>query len=305
MLSIYTRTNSVFSKEYLKWLIGKILGKKGGPRAVFASLTRGLDELDIEYEVNPRKPKYKIVHVLSGINALENALKLKKNGEIDKIIAGPNLVVTPKDSDKILHDENIDIILVPSKWIADFYCNNLTEKQGKKVQVWPAGTIIPNQSDTQIRDNILLFIKNVDKKLADDIENYLINEKLHFTIIKYGNYKQEKYYSTLEKSKLIIYLQVVESQGIALQEAWARNVPSLVLEKSEFVYPNGKTAYGQVSAPYLTKECGLFFKDFNDFQIKLREILNNTHTFSPHKYCQDNLSDKVSAQKYLDILKSL
>ena len=306
MVSIYTRTNNILTTEYLKWLIRKIIQKKSGPEAVLSSLVRGLDTLGIKHEIIPSKPTFEIVHVLSGIRALEDIINLKKTGKIKKIIAGPNLVTTPNDSNKILHDKNLDIILVPSKWVADFYGKSLSEDQSKKVIVWPAGIKMPqNETPAENRKLVLLFIKNVEKELSEDIKRYLQNEKILFEIIKYGKYKQEKYFSLLEKSRLMIYLQTVESQGMALQEAWVRNVPTLVLEKDTYVYPNGERAYGQVSAPYLTKESGLFFRDFEDFKLKLKDALQGANPFSPRKYCTENLSDEISTQKYLDIINRL
>ncbi|MFA6226875.1 MAG: hypothetical protein WC631_00100 [Candidatus Paceibacterota bacterium] len=306
MISIYTRTNNIFSKEYLKWLVRKIINKKSGPEAVLESLIRGLNKSQIDYEINPKIPKFESVHVLSGVKALKDTIKLKSNGVIKRIIAGPNLIISPNDQDGILLDKNIDTILVPSQWVADFYSQNMTKEQSAKISIWPAGTDIPISQDTPIiRDNILLFIKNVDLELANAVQNYLQTKKYKFEIIRYSNYKQAEYFSLLNKSKLMIYLQIVESQGIALQEAWAKNVPTLVLERKSYTYPDGKIAYGQISAPYLTNESGQFFKDFNDFKIKIEEMMKNLGSYSPRGYCQKSLSDEASTKRYLEIIREL
>ncbi len=306
MISIYTRSNNYFSKEYIKWILRKIIRKRTGPEIVLESLLRCLDIEKIPYEVNPKTPKYKIVHVLSGVNALKYAIRIKQQKKIEKIIAGPNLVIFPDEANQILFNENIDAILLPSIWVVDFYKKYLPEKQHKKIEVWPASVPLDIQNQTNYeRNKILVFIKTVDENLLQEIRKFLRNTQLPFEEIIYGHYKQGGYFSALKESKLMVYLQIVESQGMALEEAWSRNVPTLVLEKTSFTYPDGRVALGQVSAPYLTKESGLFFRDFEDFKKKLKNMIENIESFTPRKYYIENLSDQVVAQKYVKIVNKL
>jgi len=114
----------------------------GGPSAVLNSLIRGSHVLDVDYQINPKvKDVSDVVCVISGVNSLRWAIKAKKRGKIKKIIAGPNIVITPEDAGGILLDETVDLVIVPSQWVKDFYASF---KLGfdEKIRVWPAGVKI-------------------------------------------------------------------------------------------------------------------------------------------------------------------
>jgi len=276
-----------------------------GPSAVLESLIRGFGILNIDYQLNPEiKDISDIVCVISGVDALKWAIKAKKQGQIKKIIAGPNIVITPEDAGGILLDEAIDLIIVPSQWVKDFYASF---KSGfdEKIKVWAAGVEICPESNEK-RKGCLVYKKDVDEKLFSSIIKYLKSKNIDYEIIKYGRYKKEKYFRMLNKIKFMVYLQEVESQGIALLEAWMRNIPALVWNQGHFEYKKvAKKVFGNISAPYLTKECGMFFKDFNDFEEKLPIFLDGINQFKSREYVINNFSDEVVAKNYLKIIKEL
>ena len=74
-----------------------------GPQAVLDSLCKGLDELNIDYTLNPKTVSDTVV-VLQNTNALQMAIDLKKQGKIKQLLAGPNIVITPKDANGILEN---------------------------------------------------------------------------------------------------------------------------------------------------------------------------------------------------------
>jgi hypothetical protein len=92
-----------------------------------------------------------------------------------------------------------------------------------------------------------------------------------------------------------------ESQGIAWAEAWSCDVPILVWNNHTNIY-NGRT-YHCTPAPYLTKENGLFFDNFDDFVLKFNEWEQGKYQFSPRKWCKDNMSDEACAKKLINIIE--
>ena len=271
----------------------------GGPSAVLDSLIRGLDILDVNYQLNPKaKDISDVVCVISGVDTLKWAIKAKKQGKIKKIIAGPNVVVTPEDANGILLDEVIDLVIVPSQWIKDFY-SSFKSGFNKKIRVWLAGVKICSESE-QEKKGCLIYKKNVDEKLFDFVIQYLKSQDIDYKIIKYGKYKKERYFESLNKTKFAIFLSESESQGLALQEAWTRDVPTLVWNREHWQYKQYKWQ-GSSSAPYLSKECGMFFKDKDDFQNKFDLFINDLSNFKPRQYSLENFTDKISAQNYLKI----
>ena len=302
MISIYTHTSNPLKKEFWKWIARKILKKYSGPDAVLDSLKRGLTELQVPFKINPLfTKKDSVVHVLSSIKVLEQMIQKKKKGDIKKLIAGPNLVIHPHDNNKILNSEEIDTILVVSQWTYEFYSKHLSEIK-EKLSIWPAGVKIPPESSKTKKEYCIIYKKNVSDDIFNTAVLNLKKNNIDYVLLNYSNFNQKKYFDLLNEASFMIYLQEVESQGIALQEAWIRNVPTLVWNKESFVYPNGEKVFGNIAAPFLTEECGLFFKDKGDFEEKLDLFLKNIDKFQPRRYCMENLSDKKSAEIYVKIL---
>ena len=300
MITIYTRTNNIFKKEFWKWFLKKVFRKYSGPDAVLDSLRRGLTELNIPFEINPFLPaKYQNIHVLSGVDILNKMIQKKSKGKIKNLIVGPTMTVTPDDYNGILLDKNIDLILFPSEWTKDFYVSIKPELKDK-IQIWPAGVKIPK--DISTKESILIFKKNIDENQYNQIIKILNNKGIIYDIIEYGKYRKDDYIERLKKAKLLIYLQKTESQGLALQEAWSYDVPTFVIKNTLWQYNQYSWNDDKISAPYLTKESGVFF-DTDNLDNILDEFINNKMSFSPRKYCIDNLSDIVTTNIYINTIK--
>jgi hypothetical protein len=127
----------------------------------------------------------------------------------------------------------------------------------------------------------------------------LTQNKYKFTVLEYGQFKQAEYFSLLAQCRFEIYLSESESQGLAMFEAWARNIPTLVWERgfwqTEKYYWQGMTA-----SPYLSDKAGMRFADFAEFQRIFREFV--TRPFSPRDYVSENFTNAICAKKYLEIL---
>lgn len=302
MITIYTHTNNPLTIEFWKWIARKILRKYSGPDAVLDSLTRGLTELQVPFRVNPLYvSKSSTVHVLNGIKVLEEMIQKKQSGTIKKLIAGPNLVILPHDNNEILNSKEIDNILVVSQWTHDFYCKNLSEIK-EKISIWPAGVRIPRKSPLAKKSFCIVYKKNVPDDIFNEVLVQLKKNNIDYVLLNYSNFNQKKYFNLLNEASFMIYLQEVESQGIALQEAWVRDVPTLVWNKESFTYSNGEEVFGNIAAPFLTEKCGLFFKDKESFENSLDLFIKNIDNFRAKTYCIENLSDKKSAEIYVKIL---
>jgi len=297
-----------FSFYLIYWtknLVKRVLFIPGyGPSAVLASLIRGFDILDVDYQLNPKTQDISdIICVLSGVSTLKWAIKKKKERKIKKIIAGPNIVITPKDAKGILLNEMIDLVVVPSQRVKDFY-SSFQEGFGERIRVWPAGVEICPQPKEK-REGCLIYKKNIDESLFDFILKYLKSQNIDYKIIKYGRYKKEKYFEILNKIKFMIYLSKSESQGLALQEAWIKDVPTLVWDRGYWQYQNYKLQDDRINIPYLTEECGISFKDKDDFMDKLNIFIKNLSNFKPREYSLENFTNKITTQNYLKIVNEI
>lgn len=307
MLYILTRTNKWWHLEHWKHLARQASRTNRGPRSVYESLARGLKKKNIAYEINSNittTDSETVLHVISGVQALRDGITMKKRGQISKLIAGPNIVITPTDHDSIITDPTIDTILVPSKWIQDLYalCDPTLVNRTK---IWPAGVEIPESSTSEVKSyafDCLVFKKHIPKAMYANIIDELKKRNTSYQVITYGSYTPADYFDLLSKCRYMIYLQNVESQGLALQEAWARNIPTLVWNPGVFTYPQGYTIHGNICAPYLSEANGAYFKNTEDFPVSLENFIAHLPSFHPREDCIRRLSDEASIEIYTRIL---
>jgi hypothetical protein len=91
----------------------------------------------------------------------------------------------------------------------------------------------PLQSPNPVRfdSNVgFLMIKRRSLRMADEIISFLTSIGAEFRIFTYGQYTEIDYLCHLEQSKWGVWLGKHESQGFAIEEALAMEVPLLVLD---------------------------------------------------------------------------
>ncbi len=291
MIAVYTHSQSLISKEYWKRMVRQLTYKYSGPDAVLDSLVRGLKEIGIELELNPKKPN-EIAIVLSGIAALGQIIKHKQSRRIKTIIAGPNIVTHPRDEDGIMLSEEIDVVLVPSQWVADFYRHEVPEL-ANKIKVWPAGVSISDASTRKGKP--IIYDKLGNQSLLNQIQQVIGSQANVFT---YGSFKHKDYQRALSEAPYLIYLAKSESQGLALQEAWAHDVPTLVNKSTHWEAGGLSWDSPQINCPYLTPELGSIFENTEELPIMIERVLS----LHPKQYCDEHLSDRASAQKLLNLI---
>jgi glycosyltransferase involved in cell wall biosynthesis len=150
--------------------------------------------------------------------------------------------------------------------------------------------------------DFLVYNKIGDNLLFSSILEYLSVNQYNFKVLVYGKFEQKTYFSLLERSKYLIYLSESESQGLAMFEAWARDVPILAWERG-FCQVGKYFQTGLTTTAYLTPETGMRFKDFVNFKAVFAEFVQTK--FTPKAYAVANFSDQVCARKYLDIVNEI
>ena len=298
-ISIFYEKESAI-KKISKIILYKLKFKtqlNSGPNQVALNLIESLKNSKIKFNINPfcEKDIAEISVVLSGKKKLQQCIYLKNKNIIKHLVAGPNLVVTPNEFEYILFSREIDKIIVPSSWVKNLY--NKFGIASEKIFIWFSGVNIFENKNKK-KDQILIYIKN-NNKLIKPCLNYLKKINYKFKLIRYGYYEKESYYNLLNQSILMVYFGSTESQGIAMQEAWSMNVPTLVFRNETFVY-NKKKYFGN-SSPYLTSSCGFLFQSIQQFKNKFNFIINSR--LYPRKWIKKNMSQKKSLDKLLYIIK--
>ncbi|HBU06928.1 MAG TPA: hypothetical protein DEB09_02500 [Candidatus Magasanikbacteria bacterium] len=307
MLTVITKP---ISRVYdiLKWgqnIIKKIQGKPikdsmyGGHFAVTRSVVEGLRKIGAEFNYNPKNLSKlgDTVYIPGGYQALKWAIKMKKKGKIKKLITGPNQVITPADNNGIIKSKYIDLFLVNSEWIKDFYIEDAPEL-GDHIDIWPAGVDTefwkPNK-ESDIEKNVLIYYKRPIKKMFDECKKILENRGYNVEVIYYGKYTIEEYRESLNRNSFIVYLVEQESQGISLTEAWAMDTPTIVWNPGYYHNIDGVN-YFSSSAPYLNSQTGKFFNGVKEFDELIKNELKKEE-FLSRGWVLKNMSDEVCAQK--------
>jgi len=182
---------------------------------------------------------------------------------------------------------------VPSLWVKDLWVS-LCPPIAAKIKVWPSGVEV-QQASTR---NGLPIINN--KFLDDDLLKTIKSEVGNCRVFTYGKFKRQDYINALQDAPYVIYLSKSESQGLALQEAWAHDVPTFV-NRSNF-WQSGELSWEapQINCPYVTPELGEIFDNPVDIPIMVKGIAS----LHPKEYCDQELSDRASAKKLLEIIKN-
>lgn len=293
MLLISTRSASPLTLEFWKWVARRVIRKYTGPNAVEDSLLRGLKELKMPFKRNARAEKGDIAVVLSGTAALQEALALKEAGVLAKLIVGPNVLPHPRSARDLEGEDAVDAILMPSEWVRDTVINE-APGVADKIIVWPSG-VATAPASTRTGTPVIYDKLNDGALLARVLR--ATGEARVFT---YGGFSREEYLTALADAPYLVYLSRWESQGLALQEAWAHDVPTLVNKSTHWEV--GETSWDapQINCPYLTPEMGMIF----DSSDELPTMIERVAQLHPKPYCDARLSDSVSAQNLIDIISA-
>lgn len=286
------------------------VGYVDGPTIVQVNLLKGLDRIGQSYRFNPpSKLVTPYVGVLSNIKALRWAMQAKRDRIIERLVAGPNLVVTPLESDGILCAPEIDVVVTPCRWVREWYVS-LAPQLESKVMEWPAGIDTDFwYPDTTRQIGKLRQWLIYDKTKRNKTELKVVQSELErrgqsYEVIVYGQYTQESYRSVLRRSKAMVMLSPSESQGIAQFEAWGCDVPVLVWDRHRIEWKglvfDGRSAS---SSPYLSVECGMRFLGQHDLANVLDQFINNLEYFTPREYVLQNFSLSKAALSYVNIFR--
>ncbi len=307
-----THGAKIFVKSMIKTILRQTspLKDMGGPISVEQNLLNGLKRIDQPYRVNPPASDVTpYVGILRSIQAIRWAIKMKRRGKIERLTVGPNVVVTPDEHNRFIESPLIDLVIVPSNWVKNLFCF-ISPSLKPRIQVWAAGVDEeywkPKTKKSQNAEiDFLVYLKTAPTPILTTLLKELKKNRLTYHILRYGYYTKEEYRSLLNKSRYMAYLSEQETQGMALFEAWACDVPTLVWDRRYWKWKNENRINewtGASSAPYLTDECGLSFKNEHEIHDKLTEFLQKSMNYTPRKFILNDYTLAHTAREYLSIL---
>ena len=276
--------------------------KIGGPQKVFANLTKGLDKIGYPYVINRNLNSTKRLWVHDDIDALRYLGRTKA-----KTVVGPNLFVMPKDiiDGAVLHDA---IYLTPGPWATEMWQS--AGFDSCPTYPWPVGIDTDEfhpSKEKASEKKVLVYHKLRQSEELELILRTLEEMNLNYNLIEYGKYNQNQYQGKLKNSSYIIWHGRHESQGIALQEALACDVPILVCDVTsvseevgvKYEWHERDMNIRVTAAPYFDNRCGKIILDLENLKESIQYMFDNLSNFKPREFVLENLSLEVQARKLL------
>ena len=295
-------------------LIPRVKRKYGGHQAVTRSLIEGLEKIGYqEFNYGPEQEEdiAEHVHVLAGVKTLEYAIKLKNEGKIRRLTAGPNIIVFPIEYNGIMADGNVELCLTPSQWVANLYIEMMPDLSGRCCS-WPAGVDTDVWMEHTIcreekkGNKVLVYHKEESDQFCYRVCHTLRKYGFDPIIIKYGDYVLEDYKRMLAQCEFSVVISRQESQGIFMAEAWAMDVPTLCYDPHYYRWDYNGIVYERAgditTCPYLTEETGMRWDGIKELEAVLASMDKRMKDFHPREWVMKNMSDEVCAENFLRII---
>ena len=229
-----------------------------------------------------------------------------------KFLFGPHLSVFPDEKLLKIKGEKT-IYIQPSRWVIDLWkiyfpiCDNLPLK------------VLPFGVDTECfneikpwnqRNKVFLYTKHRNSDDLKKIQHFLQYKNIEYKIFDYDQrYNENEYIDYLHDSKYAIFLDAHESQGFAIQEALACNVPLFVWSVKSMNQELGTNYqdFPATSIPYWDERCGEYFHEFEEMETIFDLFLSKLElgNYRPREYILENLSMEICEKKMMDLINNI
>ncbi len=212
-----------------------------------------------------------------------------------KVAIGPNVAISSqRDLESIFNNPSFKF-LVPSEWVENYF----TERNyipPQQMEVWKAGVDIERWSPSRKnkKRQILIYVKgNEDPNQLKQITSWVDSYDYVCKVIRYGKYSQRRFRKICSQASGAIWIGITESQGIALAQAWAMDVPTLVRRVDKFT-DSEQFVISASSAPYLTEETGRFSIESSITKMEVTQFLQSLNQFNPREWVKKNCTIEKS-----------
>ena len=280
-----------------------------GHYAVVRSVVEGLRAIGADFNFNPRRTADLARVVYAPENAaLRQAAELKRRGKVDYLVAGPVNALFPDEADHILLMPEIDRLIIASEWARELYrtAPQLVDKFvacpcGVDARFWQPSGRPPNNV-------ALVYWKSGDEAFCREVEAVaarcgLVPKRLRSAHGEHAMFEPDEYRQLLDQSVIGIFLSTFETQGIALAEAWAMDVPTAVWDPQAEAEWRGRVFQAGSSAPYLTPMTGARWRTLPELEPMLRAMIADRDTFQPRAWVLANMTDEICARNLYDVIR--
>ena len=280
-----------------------------GHFAVVRSVVEGLREIHADFNFNPVSfgELARVVYAPAN-EALLQAASLKRSGAIDFLVAGPVNALFADECDRILQQPEIDRLIIPSEWTRSLYRE--VPSLAAKARVCPCGVDTGYwQPKGRLRSKTaVVYWKSGEERFCDEVEAIVRQRGLEPLRVRSGHgehgiFTPADYRDALDRSAIAVFLSTFETQGLALAEAWAMDVPTIVWDPRGDAEWRGRRFASESSAPYLTPATGVAFRETCELKSALDRALDSPGSFQPRNWVLEHMTDAVCSRKLYDLIK--
>jgi hypothetical protein len=232
--------------------------------------------------------------------------KLLQRLKDNYVFLGPNIDFSLSANRELINTFPRRKFLVPSEWVINYATVNWGV-DSHELLVWGAGIDsekwAPSGSQYE-RPLVLFYIKSKRfEVLSNSYYELLIAKGFQIQFLHYGEYAQETYIKQLKRTKFMIFFGDTESQGLAMFQAWAMNVPTLVINVNKLDHL-GRT-FEASSGPYLNLQTGSFMEPDDDPAVILGRWLIDLESFHPRDWILENFTIEKRCVALMDLFTSV
>jgi hypothetical protein len=271
-----------------------------GHYAVTRSVVEGLRDIGADFNFNPSSftDLARIVYAPAN-EALRQAAELKRQGKVDYLVAGPVNALFSDECDSILQMPEIDRLIVACDWALAFF--DAAPELKRKSTVCPCGVDAAFWSPSvSAKDAVVVYWKSGSSEFCDRVEaaaarHGLITIRVESAHGQHRGFTPIEFRAHLDRAVVAVFLSSFETQGIALAEAWAMDVPTLVWDPKGPAEWRGRTFQSGSSCPYLTAATGIAWRTLDELESALAEVLSQRDRFQPRAWVLGNMTDAICA----------
>jgi hypothetical protein len=270
---------------------------------VFRNLVKGLDAIGYPYSVN---------HALNSTRRLwihddHVALKYLSRSHDAAAVVGPNLFVMPDDIPSVV-DLRGCLYVHPCVW-----ATNLWREAGFDacpVAAWPVGIDLDEFSPSAAveRNAVLVYHKERPESQLGNVVAAIRSAGHTVQVIRYGHYVESELVEAASSASVVVWHGCHESQGIALQETLALDVPIVLMDVTRLsqavgTYPFG-TGYDDfrvTAAPYWDDRCGVRVYTVDEVVPAVEHVLSHRSEFAPREFVRESLSLEKQARAFVGL----
>jgi glycosyltransferase involved in cell wall biosynthesis len=282
----------------------------GGQMRVFLNLMVGLDRLGVPYRVNDYRHMSNNPGELACVVGKPHVLEALPKGS--PVLFGTSIYNHPIDDERVIGRHAIRQILVPSEWVKRMF----SEVWPDLITVWPVGIDTERWSpapqvtkdvDVVVYDKVFRYRDKFEDTLIKPLLGELRRRGLVVEQLRYGSYREWQLHDLSRRARAMVYLSRHETQGIALQQMLASDVPVFAWDLGgswqtlEYLL-RGVRFSPVTSVPYWDDRCGVKFAGPEDMVPAFDKFWHGVKAgvFAPRQMIlEKKLTLEASAQAYL------